>query len=191
MKLKNEEFKMTRFTLFAPLLLLSCIVVAQDFGKTLKKTPGIVSYTFRHSFQRDVGATLDTVKRMGITNIEFSNLFGKTPSELRKMLDDRSMICTSFGTSYDELVNNTIKVGEIAQTLGASFVRVAWIPHDNKKPFSIETTRKAVEDFNKAGKLLKEQYGLTFCYHNHGYEFQPYEKDTLFDFLAANTDPHT
>jgi sugar phosphate isomerase/epimerase len=99
------------------------------------------------------------------------------------------MICTSFGTSYDELVNNTSKVGETAQILGASFVRVAWIPHDNKVPFSIETTKKAVEDFNKAGKFLKEQYGLTFCYHNHGYEFQPYEKGTLFDFLAANTNP--
>ena len=50
---------------------------AQSFGKTLKETPGIVSYTYRKSFEIDVPATLDTIKGLGITNIEFSNLFKK------------------------------------------------------------------------------------------------------------------
>jgi sugar phosphate isomerase/epimerase len=66
-------------------------------------------------------------------------------------------------------------------------VRVAWIPHEG--PATIETIKKAAEDFNKAGKFLKENHNLTFCYHNHGYEFVPYENGTLFDYLAANTNP--
>ena len=159
------------------------------FGKTLRETPGIVSYTFRNSFQKNVAATLDTIKTLGITNIEFSNLFGKTASELKHLLDERGMRCTSFGTSYDDLVNKTKQVAENAKILGATFVRVAWIPHDNKIPFSIETTKKAADDFNRAGKILKEEFGLTFCYHNHGYEFISYEKGTLFDYLVTNTDP--
>ncbi len=169
------------------LSLLSFIATAQRFGKTLKETPGIVSYTYRHSFQKDVAATLDTIKRLGVTNIEFSNLFGETASDIRKMLDERRMRCTSFGVSYSDLVNKTDEVGQNAKTLGASFVRVAWIPHDG--PFTIETARKAIEDFNAAGKTLKETYGLTFCYHNHGYEFSPYESGTLFDYIVANTNP--
>jgi len=170
-------------------LLLSLVwtATAQRFGKTLKDTPGVVSYTFRHSFQKDVPATLDTIKQLGITNIEFSNLFGKTASELRKLLDEREMRCTSFGVSYPDLVNKTSEVGENARTLGASFVRIAWIPHDG--PFTIETAKKAVEDFNTAGKILKESFGLSFCYHNHGYEFMPYEKGTFFDYIVANTNP--
>ena len=160
-----------------------------QFGKTLKETPGIVSYTFRNSFQKNVAATLDTIKALGITNIEFSNLFGKTAGELKQLLDERGMRCTSFGTSYDDLLNKTKQVAENAKTLGATFVRVAWIPHDNKIPFSIETTKKAADDFNRAGKILKEEFGLTFCYHNHGYEFISYEKGTLFDYLVTNTDP--
>ena len=159
--------------------------LAQRFGKTLKDTPGVVSYTYRHSFQKDVAATLDTIKKLGVTNIEFSNLFGKTASELKKMLDERGMRCTSFGVSYPDLVNKTSEVAQNAKTLGASFVRVAWIPHDG--PFTIETMKKAVADFNTAGKVLKETYGLTFCYHNHGYEFQPYENGTYFDYMMANT----
>ncbi len=164
-----------------------------SFGQSVKvkstEKLGMVSYTFRNSFQKDIASTLDTIKSIGITNMEFSNLFGKTASEIRQLLDERGMICTSFGTGYDDVVNKTQQVAENAKALGASFVRVAWIPHDNKVPFTIETTKKAVEDFNKAGKTLKEEFGLTFCYHNHGYEFSPYEKGTFFDYLMANTKP--
>jgi len=173
--------------LFLVTTVISSSVSAQRFGKTLKDTPGVVSYTYRHSFQKDVPLTLDTIKKLGVTNIEFSNLFGKTAAELRKLLDERGMRCTSFGVGYPDLVNKTSEVAQNAKTLGASFVRVAWIPHDG--PFTIETAKKAIADFNTAGKLLKESFGLTFCYHNHGYEFQPYEKGTYFDYIVANTDP--
>ena len=142
------------------LILFSTTSQAQPFGKMLKETPGMVSYTYRNSFQKDVAATLDTIQRMGITNIEFSNLFGRTAKEIRSLLDERKMRCTSFGVSYPDLVSKTDEVAQNAKTLGASFVRVAWIPHEGD--FTMDHLKKAVEDFNKAGKTLKENYGLTF-----------------------------
>ncbi|MBA4058788.1 MAG: sugar phosphate isomerase, partial [Marivirga sp.] len=159
---------------------------AQRFGKTLKNTPGMVSYTYRNSFKIDVAATLDTIKQLGVTNMEFSNLFGRTAAEIRQLLDQRGMKCTSFGVGYPDLMTKTSEAVQNAKTLGASFVRVAWIPHDG--PFTIETAKKAVDDFNNVGKILKES-GLTFCYHNHGYEFAPYEGGTYFDYIVANTNP--
>ena len=74
-----------------------------------------------------------------------------------------------------------------AKILGASYVMVAWIPHD-KHDFKLENAKKAVEDFNRVGKKLKEN-GLTFAYHVHGYEFKPYKEGTLFDYIAQNTNP--
>ncbi|CAN5479601.1 hypothetical protein BH11BAC5_BH11BAC5_11620 [soil metagenome] len=158
-------------------------------GKLLKEIPGIVSFTYRNSFQKNMAATLDTIKSLGITNIEFSNLFGKTAAEIKTMLDERGMICTSFGVSYADLVNKTEEVATNAKALGASFVRVAWIKPD-KAPVTFDVIKKAVADFNKAGKILKEAYGLTFCYHNHGFEMQPYDKGTYFDYMMANTNPN-
>ena len=169
-------------------LLISIVSIAQPANQLNEKL-GMVSFTFRNSFQKDVAATLDTIKGMGITNMEFSNLFGRTATDIRQLLDERGMKCTSLGTSYDDVLTKTQQVADNAKALGASFVRVAWIPHDNKVPFTIETTKKAVEDFNTIGKILKEQYGLSFCYHNHGYEFSPYEKGTFFDYIMANTNP--
>ena len=157
-------------------------------GKPLfPETPGLVSYTHRKSFEKNVAATLDTIKSLGITDMEFSNLFGASPNALRDMLDERGIKCSSYGVSYDALVNSTDEVGLNAKILGASFVRIAWIPHEGE--FTVDDAKKAAKDFNKAGKILKNKYGITFCYHNHGYEFVSYKDGTLFDYLMQHTKP--
>jgi sugar phosphate isomerase/epimerase len=170
-------------------ILISCPdnIFAQVGKPLFPQVPGLVSYTHRKSFEKDVPATLDTIKALGVTDMEFSNLFGQTPEALRKLLDERNIKCSSLGVSYEELVNKTEEVARKAKALGASYVRVAWIPH--KAPFKLEDAQKAVADFNRAGKILKEEHGLTFCYHNHGYEFQPYGKGTFFDYIVQNTNP--
>lgn len=42
------------------------------------KAGKITSRSDRTSFQKNVAATLDTIKAQGITDMEFSNLFGLT-----------------------------------------------------------------------------------------------------------------
>ncbi len=172
--------------LLSLLLLTTLVAAAQSKEPFFPNRTGMVSYTFRESFKQDVPGTLDKIKALGITNIEFSNLFGKTAAELRALLDARGMVCTSFGTGYNDVLNKTDEVVQNAKALGAKYVRVAWIPHEGD--FTLETAQKTVEDFNRAGKALRDN-GLTFCYHNHGYEFQPHGDGTLFDYLVQNTDP--
>ena len=168
-------------------LLLSQVTFGQQrFSKALKEMPGVVSFTFRNDFSKDVPGTLDYIKQMGIRNIEFSNLFGKTAAEMRALLDARGMVCTSYGVYYDALTNKTDKVIEDAKTLGAEFVRVGMIPH--KGEFTVQQADAAIKDFNRVGQKLKEN-GIEFSYHNHGYDFTPYEKGTLYDYLIQNTNP--
>jgi sugar phosphate isomerase/epimerase len=173
------------------LILFLVIGLTSAYAKKEKplfpQTTGMVSYTYRNSFTKDVAATLDTLKTMGIKDMEFSNLFGKKAAEIRKMLDDRGMFCSSFGVSYPDLTTKTREVGANAKILGAKFVRVAWIPHT--VPFTLEIAHKSVEDFNAAGKILKDEFGLTFCYHNHGYEFYPHGNGTLMDYIIQKTNP--
>jgi sugar phosphate isomerase/epimerase len=167
---------------------LVCMAGGQALaGQLFPDAPGMCSYTHREQFKKDVPGTLDALKALGIRDMEFSNLFGKTAPELRRLLDERGMVCSSFGVSYDDLMKKTSEVAANAKALGARFVRVAWIPH--KPPFTLEAARQAAADFNHVGKLLREQHGLTFCYHNHGYEFIKHGPGTLFDVLAAETNP--
>jgi len=149
--------------------------------------PGVVSYTYRKYFEKDVPSTLDMIKANGFTDIEFSNLFGKTAPELRALIDERGLKCSSFGVSYDDFINKTALVAQNAKALGADYVRVAGIPH--KGVFTPEEAQQAIDDFNRTGKLLREQYGLSFVYHNHGFEFEPYKTGTLFNLLVEQTNP--
>jgi sugar phosphate isomerase/epimerase len=168
-------------------LMLATAAVCLQAKPLFPQTPGMVSYTYREQLQKDMPGTLDTIRALGIQDMEFSNLFGKTAAEIRQMLDARGMVCSSFGVSYEDAMNKTEQVARNAITLGAKYVRVAWIPHQSQ--FTLELTRKAAADFNRVGKLLREKHGLTFCYHNHGYEFAPYSAGTLFDVLMAETNP--
>ena len=152
----------------------------------MKQTPGAVSFTFRNEFAKDVPGTLDKVKAMGITNIEFSNLFGKTAAELRALLDERGMRCSSLGVGFGDLNDKLETVVQNAKTLGVEFVRIGSVPH--KGPMDLTLAKKTIEDFNRFGQKLKDN-GLTFCYHNHGFEFEPYEGETYFDYIVKNTNP--
>ncbi len=181
---------LTLTTLLSAIFIISCTEQQPDQvqQEPLLTDPGVVSYTFRNQFSEDVPGTLDIIKEMGFTKIEFSSLFGKTANELRELLDERGLVCTSYGVGYNTLVDNIEQVIEEAQTLGAEYVRVASIPHDRDRVFSIDDMRKAVADFNEAGRILSAN-GLRFNYHNHGYEFLPYGDGTLFDYMVENTDP--
>ncbi|MHA8100867.1 sugar phosphate isomerase/epimerase family protein [Aquirufa nivalisilvae] len=169
------------------LLLLPMLALAQKPMQINGKDIGMVSFTYRNSLSKDMAKTLDTLKNQGITDMEFSSLFGKTAQEVRSLLDERGMKCSSFGVGMADALNKTDQVGENAKILGASFVRVAWIPHTG--PFTLELAQKTAQEFNQIGKTLEEKYDLTFCYHNHGFEFEPYGEGTLFDYLVQNTDP--
>ena len=173
------------------LIMLSMTVTSSCKGSendVLLPDPGVVSFTFRTQFAEDVPGTLDMIKDMGITNIEFSNLFGKTAAEMRALLDERDMVCTSYGVGYNRIVDDIESVAHEARILGARYVRVASIPFERPE-FMIEDAQRAVEDFNRAGRYLDE-HGLHFCYHNHGFEFWPWKDDlTLFDYIVQNTDP--
>ncbi len=174
-------------------VLLAIAVVSTDqpavYGqkKPLYTAPfGVQAFTYRHSFPKDVAATLDTIKMMGFTELEGGG--GRVPpEEFRKMCEERGISIPSTGAGYEQIVNDPQAIADRAKALGAKYVMTAWIPH-KKDSFNFENARKAVEDFNTVGKVLKDN-GLTFCYHVHGYEFWPHENGTLLDYIITKTNP--
>jgi sugar phosphate isomerase/epimerase len=147
---------------------------------------GVQAYTYRNSFPNGVAATLDTIQALGITEMEGPNPKNTEPAEFKKMLDERHITMPSIGADYTKIVNDPQSVVQLAKLFESKYVMVAWIPHG--KTFTIDDAKKAVADFNTAGKILKDN-GITLCYHNHGYEFGPYGDGTLFDYIAQNTMP--
>jgi len=183
---KNSKMKknIKLIGLITTVLLFNETAFAQ---KSLYTAPfGVQTYTFRRSIGTDPAKVLDTIKMMGFTEIEGGS--GRMhPQDFKKLCDERGISIPSTGAGYEQLVNNIDSVVWRAKMLGAKYVMCAWIPHKTGS-FNIENAKKAVDDFNNAGKILKEN-GLTFCYHPHGYEFWPYEDGTLLDYIIKNTNP--
>ena len=148
---------------------------------------GVQAYTFRNHFPKGTEQTLDLIQKMGFTELEGGPQKGQTAAEFKKMCDDRGISIPSTGCSFEELEKNPQAVADQAKALGSKYVMCAWIPHKGNN-FDLADTKKAVEVFNKAGKVLAEN-GLIFCYHDHGYEFRDHEDGTYMDYLIKNTDP--
>jgi len=177
----------TRFLLITSLttaLLFGEIMSAQ---KPLYTFPlGVQTYTFRRSIGDDPAKVLDTIKMLGFTEVEGGG--GRiAPEDFKKLCDERGISIPSTGADYGQLVRAPDSVVMRAKALGAKYVMCAWIPHEDGV-LTLENAKKTVDDFNKAGKFLKDN-GLIFCYHAHGYEFQPYEDGTLLDYIVKNTNP--
>ena len=169
------------------LLALLLSVATAVAAPLLDRTPGVVSYTFRNEFKADMPGTFDLVKRLGITDIEMSNLFGQPPAKIRELMDARGIACSSYGAPYNDVLKKTDEVGATAKILGAKYVRVS-LPF-TKTPFDKAAATQRAAEMNAMGKQLREKHGLTFVLHNHGMEFVPEGKGTLYDFLHEQTRP--
>lgn len=172
------------FQLLVVVLFFTDTSIAQ---KPLYTSPfGVQTYSFRRSIGAEPARVLDTLKMMGVTEIEGGG--GRMhPSEFKKLCDERGISIPSTGAGYSDLVSKIDSVVWRAKLLGAKYVMCAWIPHTTGS-FNFENAKRAVEDFNNAGKILKEN-GLTLCYHPHGYEFWSHEDGTLLDYIIKNTNP--
>ena len=153
---------------------------------TAQPVIGIELYSFRNQFAKDIPGTLQKISKMGFTEIEGGGTYGLPADEYKKMLSDNNLKMVGWGADFAQL-SNPQAVADQAKSFGATYVVCFWIPH-NGKEFTIDDVNKAINTFNAAGKVFKEN-GLSFCYHPHGYEFRPYKNETLFDHLVKNLNP--
>jgi sugar phosphate isomerase/epimerase len=177
--------------LFTSLLLVSPLLSAAPAGgggDRFKGPLGLQLYSLRKQFDLDLPGTLDDVRRFGFRNVELAGTYGLTPEKFKAQLDAHGLKAVSGHFPYDRFRDDVEGIARDAKTLGLEYVGCAWIPHDDKAPFDTNACRAAGEVFNKAGEALA-RHGLKFFYHIHGYEFQPLADGTLFDLLAAETNP--
>jgi sugar phosphate isomerase/epimerase len=149
---------------------------------------GMASYTMRKHWATGAEKTLDMLQKMGIEEFEGGAPKGVKVEDFLKMCNDRNIKVIGTGCGFEALEKDPQAIADAAKALGVKYVMCAWIPHKGND-FVFEDAKRAVKAFNAAGKILK-QNGITFCYHDHGYEFKPNPegKGTMMDYIIQNTD---
>ncbi|HVT30597.1 MAG TPA: sugar phosphate isomerase/epimerase [Lacipirellulaceae bacterium] len=147
---------------------------------------GLQLYSLREQFAKDVPGTLDEVRDFGFKYVELAGTYGLSPAKFKSELDSRGLVPVSAHYPYERFRDDIDGIVRDSKTLGLKYAGCAWIPHQGK--FTEKDCRAAAKVFNNAGEVLA-RHGITFFYHTHGYEFQPYESQTLFDLLLTETKP--
>ncbi len=147
---------------------------------------GVQLWSFRDAAKADPAAMMRMTRRMGITHVETAGLYGMTAERFAEELTTAGLRATSMHVGYDDLKKSPDVVIANAKALGARYVGLAWYPHSGA--FTEADARRAIADFNQFGRTMKNA-GLTFFYHNHGYEPVPYGNGTLLDLIIRETDP--
>ncbi len=151
------------------------------------KPLGVQLWTFRDQAKTDPRAMLQMVHRMGFTHVETAGLYDLPVQQFADAIRQANLRVTSMHVSYEDLKGHPETVIANAKALGARYVGIAWYPHP-ESGFTEADARRAIGDFNEFGRTLKSA-GLTFFYHNHGYEPSPYGNGTLLDLIISGTDP--
>ena len=147
---------------------------------------GLQLYSLRAQFPAHMPETMDEIHSWGVKYVETAGTYGKTPEEFHAALVEKGLDAVSGHFPFDAVAKDPEAVAEQAEKLGLKYVGCAWVPHS--EPFDEATCRKAIDVFNKAGAVMAAHH-MTFFYHTHGYEFQPYQDGTLFDLLLKETNP--
>jgi sugar phosphate isomerase/epimerase len=150
---------------------------------------GVQLYSFRNELDRDLPGTLARIAQLGIPCVETYSLHGLSAQELRAEFDKAGLKVVSSHVPYASLTNPQ-GVVDIAQTLGAKQVGIAWVKeseNDAVDEARLTTTAERLNGLCDAASAA----GIKVFYHTHGYEFQEGDPDAqMFDRFVKALDPN-
>ncbi len=155
---------------------------ANPYGKPI----GLQLYTLRDLLEKDVAGTIQQVAKIGYKDVEIYSLYGKSPTDFRKILTDNGITASSGHYMLKDVKGNWDQHIADAKTLGLQYMVNAFLQPEEHQSF--DDYKRLVDIFNNAGQATQKA-GIQFCYHNHNFEFTKYGDTTAYDYLLNNVDP--
>lgn len=142
-------------------------------------------YSIREEMDRDFEGTLRAVKAMGYDGVEFAGLFGKEPTEVRRLLDEIGLVAISAHVGAADILADPDTVLAGYQTIGCRYIALPWSSEEDR-PGGVHFDA-FVEQVRQIGALVKP-YGMTLLYHNHDFEFVDLDGKIGLDVLYERVD---
>lgn len=133
------------------------------------KPISIQLYTLRkdvHPDGDDLPKVLRTVAEIGYKGVEFAGLHGHDPKEIRKVMDDLGIKCSSSHCGIPTK-DNVHQIAEQELALGNTRA-IGGFGGDQLQ--TLDACKQAADRLQQAVELLKP-YGMTCGIHNHWWEF--------------------
>ena len=149
---------------------------------------GLQLFTVRSEIEKDFEGTLARVAAIGYKEVEFAGYFGRSPQEVRAVLQRTGLTGVSAHYNFSSLGNQWSGIVDAARIAGHQYLVIVSI--DGASRVQPDIWQRASEQFNRAGEACKVA-GLKFAYHNHLFEFasSPGTAKLPYEILLELTDP--
>ena len=147
---------------------------------------GVQLYTLREALGKDLDGTLAALSRIGYRNVELFQHHGKTPAELRAILDRHQLAAPSAHVPLAQFRASVAKVLDDAATLGHQWVAVPWL---DQRERTADAYKRLAAEMSQWGEAARAR-NIGMAYHNHDFEFAPIagSAQTGWDILRAEAD---
>ena len=148
------------------------------------QTIGLQLYSLRAEMAEDFEGTLEQLAELGFKEMEFAGYHGKTPVEVRRILDSFGLVSPAAHIQLNAIRENLEREIETAATIGQQYIVVPSLPSNER---SLSHYERHADTLNTAGEKTKEA-NIQVGYHNHSFEFEAQEQGKIgYDYLTDLT----
>jgi sugar phosphate isomerase/epimerase len=148
---------------------------------------GVQLYTVRDQMQADFEGTIARVSELGYREVEFAGYYGRTPQQVRTLLDRLGLRAPSAHVGANALREDLAGQIRMAKVIGHQYLTLPSFPVDRNG--GAVAWQRAAAEFNRIASACRDE-GLRLAYHNHAWEFAEVGGGrTGYDILLAETDP--
>lgn len=150
---------------------------------------GVGLFTVFGEMRQDFDGTLAQIRRIGYREVEFAGYYGRTPEQVRQVLDQVGLTAPSTHIGLDLLRTNLDAQVHAAQVIGHRYITVPSLPRTIGPLRTTDDWRRVAGEFNRLGRTLQER-GVRLAFHSHRDEFVSLGDGRKgMDVFIAETDP--
>jgi sugar phosphate isomerase/epimerase len=129
---------------------------------------GVQLYTVRDKTQADFEGALKAVAEIGYQGVEFAGYGGLEAEHLRDVLEELGLKSAGSHVGYQRLVDALDEEIDYCLTLGSRYLVCPYLGEEQRK--DLAAWQEVYNKFAYVGRRCSEK-GISFCYHNHAFEF--------------------
>jgi sugar phosphate isomerase/epimerase len=145
---------------------------------------GVQLYTVRNTITKNPAKDLKAIEAIGYQEVE---VVYATINTIWSALKDTKLKAVSAHVDTAIFMEGGGKLDDAIGSLkekGFSFIVLPYIPPSQRG--GLDTFKKLADVLNKSGEKAKAA-GLTLCYHNHAFEFEPMNGTTGLEVMLKET----
>lgn len=134
----------------------------------IKLPVAVQVYSVREQAAADFDAAMGELARMGYGGVELAGLYGKSPEEIRAVLDRWGLKAVSAHVPYDEFARDLEGTVEAYRKIGCQYAAVPYLGGD--RWYGGSKYQETLSFLAVIAEKCREA-GMQLLYHNHTHEF--------------------